>query len=602
MYGEVIADRESASVRDRDQVGEEKQMERPASTISPGNRTRTSTRRATVRIGLASILFLAAGPALSQPHNPVAILPVDLARPLGMPQADVIRFLEQSTFGPTPALIAHVQSVGFEAYLQEQFAAPASTYPSLPEQPDNASLGCPAGSPATCLRDNYSMYPLQVQFFKNALSGEDQLRQRVALALHEMLVVSGVKVRQPSEVSPYLNMLQQDAFANYRQILYDLTLNPAMGHYLDMVNNDAPVAGRNVSPNENYAREVLQLFSIGVNQLNPDGTVVLDTNGNPVPTYVQDTIEDFAHVFTGWTYAPLNGASLFKHDPSNFLSPMVLYRNNAGQDTNHDKGLKLLLTYPGSVDSTLPANQDGAVDLAQALDNIFHHPNVGPFIGKQLIQHLVTSNPSPSYVSRVAAAFDDNGAGVRGDLKAVVRAILMDTEARGMLKTDPGYGHLREPVLFITGLLRALGATTDGELAGQANAMGQNLFNSPSVFSYYPHEYLVPGTTVQGPEFGIQSSSTAEARLNFVNALTSTGVKTNDGVTTVDLTFLQQLAGSPPLLVGQLNTFLLHGTMSSAMQAAVTDAVTAVPSTNPTLRVQTAVYLVAGSSQYQVER
>jgi hypothetical protein len=577
-------------------------MERAVSSTSLAGRGRTSGKRAAVRAGLASILFLAAGPALSQPHRPVDILPVDLSRPLGKPQADVIRFLEQSTFGPTPALIAHVQSVGFEAYLKEQFAAPASTYPSLPEEPDNASLGCPAGSPATCLRDNYSMYPLQVQFFKNALSGEDQLRQRVAFALHEMLVVSGVKVRQPSEVSPYLNMLQEDAFTNYRQILYDLTLNPAMGHYLDMVNNDAPAAGSNVSPNENYAREVLQLFSIGVNQLNPDGTVVLDTSGNPVPTYVQDTIEDFAHVFTGWTYAPLSGAPLLKHDPSNFLSPMVLYRNGAGQDTNHDKGLKLLLTYPGSVDSTLPANQNGAIDLAQALDNIFHHPNVGPFIGKQLIQHLVTSNPSPAYVSHVAAAFDDNGAGVRGDMQAVVRAILMDAEARGSVKIDAGYGHLREPVLFITGLLRAFDATTDGELAGQANAMGQDLFNSPSVFSYYPHEYLVPGTTIQGPEFGIQSSSTAEARLNFVNALTSAGVKTNDGVTTIDLTSLQQAAGSPALLVGELNTLLLHGTMSSAMQAAVTSAVTAVPSTNPALRVQTAVYLVAGSSQYQVER
>lgn len=526
--------------------------------------------------------------------------PSGAAQPVS--QADVVRFLEQATFGPTPALIAHVQALGFGAYLQEQLAASASAYPSLPEQPQSAKVGCPAGSPATCLRDNYSMYPLQVQFFKNALSGEDQLRQRVALALHEILVVSGVKIKQPSEVAPYLNMLQADAFANYRQILADLTLNPAMGHYLDMVNNDAPVAGSSISPNENYAREVLQLFSIGVNQLNTDGTVVLDASGNPVPTYVQDTIEDFAHVFTGWTYAPLSGAPLLKHDPANFLAPMVLYRNAAGKDTNHDKGVKLLLNYPGSVDSTLPANQNGNVDLAEALDNIFRHPNVAPFIGKQLIQHLVTSNPSPAYVSRVAAAFNDNGAGARGDMKAVVRAILMDPEARGAVKADPGYGHLREPVLFITGLLRAFNAATNGEMAGQAIAMGQDLFNSPNVFSYYPHEYLVPGTTVQGPEFGIQSSSTAEARLNFVNALTSNGVRTNNGVTTIDLTPLVPFAGSPPALVGQLNALLLHGTMSSAMTAAVTSAVAAVPSTNPLLRVETAVYLVAGSSQYQVER
>lgn len=577
-------------------------MERSASSISLAGRTRTSKRRTAIRIGWAAVLCLAAGPAPSQPHKSVDDLPVYQVQSRYPARADVIRFLEQATFGPSEALIAHVQAVGFERYLEDQFAAPPSTYPSLPQQPASSQVGCPTGSPATCVRDKYTMFPLQVQFFRNALSGEDQLRQRVALALHEILVVSGVKIQQPSEMSPYLNMLQQNAFANYRQVLYDLTLNPAMGHYLDMVNNDAPVPNSPISPNENYAREVLQLFSIGVNQLKPDGTIVLDGTGNPVPTYVQDTIEDFAHVFTGWTYAPLTGAPLAKHDPPNFLAPMVLYRNRAGKDTNHDKGVKLLLTYAGSVNSTLPANQDGNTDLSEALDNIFHHPNVGTFIGKQLIQHLVTSNPSPAYVSRVTAAFDNNGAGVRGDMKAVVRAILMDPEARGSVKTDPDYGHLREPVLFITDLLRAFDATTDGELAGQANAMGQNLFNSPSVFSYYPHQYLVPGTTIQGPEFGIQSSSAAEARLNFVNALTSAGVKTNDGGTTIDLTLLQQFAGSPSLLVGWLNDLLLHGAMSPQMEADVTNAVSAIPSTNAPLRVQTAVYLVAGSSQYQVER
>ncbi len=281
---------------------------------------------------------------------------------------------------------------------------------------------------------------------------------------------------------------------------------------------------------------------------------------------------------------------------------MVLYRDGAGKDTNHDKGVKLLLSYPGSVFSTIPANQDGETDLRQALDNIFHHPNVGPFIGKQLIQHLVTSNPSPAYVARVAAAFDDNGSGVRGDMRAVIRAILLDQEARGSAKTDPAYGHLREPVLYITGLLRAFETTTDGELAAAARAMGQNLFNSPTVFSYYPHEVLVPGTALQGPEYGIQSSSAAEARLNFVNALTSGGIRTADGGTTIDLTSLQPLAWSPSLLVANLNMTLLHNTMSPEMAAAVTDAVSAIPSTNSLLRVQTAVYLVAGSSQYQVAR
>ena len=431
-------------------------------------------------------------------------------------QADVIRFLEQATFGPTPALVAHVQAVGFEAFFQEQIAAPASGYSGLPEQPQSAKVGCPAGSPATCLRDNYSMYPLQVRFFLNALSGEDQLRQRVALALHEILVVSGVKIRQPSEMSPYLNMLQADAFANYRQILEDLTLNPAMGHYLDMVNNDAPVAGSAISPNENYAREILQLFSIGVNQLNPDGTLVLDATGNPVPTYVQDTIEDMAHVFTGWTYAPLPGAPLLRHDPANFLAPMVLYRNGAGVDTNHDKGEKLLLSYAGSVDSILPANQGGTVDLSEALDNIFHHPNVGPFVGKQLIQHLVTSNPSPAYVARVAGVFDDDGAGVRGDMGAVVHAILMDPEARGSLKTDSGYGHLREPVLFITATPARVkrgderGAGGSGERHGpEPLRLSQRLQLLPARVSRSRDDG--PGARVRDPVFLVRRG-TAELR------------------------------------------------------------------------------------------
>jgi uncharacterized protein (DUF1800 family) len=518
--------------------------------------------------------------------------------------ADAARFLEQATFGPTPALVAYVQQIGFDAYLDEQFAARVSSYPSLPAMPTSAKVGCPNGNENNCLRDNYTMYPLQVQFFKNALTDDDQLRQRVALALHEILVVSGVKVQQPSAMSPYLNMLLDDAFANYRKILEDLTLNPAMGHYLDMVNNDAPTPPSNVSPNENYGREVMQLFSIGVNVLNPDGSLVLDESGEPVPTYTQDTIENFSRVFTGWTYAPLPGAPMRKHNPPNFLAPMVLYRTTAGVDADHDKGAKVILSYPGAVDPVLPAGQDGTADLAQALDNIFYHPNVGPFVGKQLIQHLVTSNPSPAYVARVAAAFDDNGAGVRGDMRAVIRAILLDPEARGPAKSDPSYGRLREPVLFIAGVCRAMGAASDGILARQAAAMGQNLFLSPSVFSYYPHEYDLPGTSLQGPEFGIQSSQAAETRINFVNALAFAKITSPapDPGTSIDLTALAATAGDPGALIAALDGILMHGTMSDGMKAAVSQAVSAIPPGNALLRARTAFYLIASSSQYQVAR
>jgi uncharacterized protein (DUF1800 family) len=518
--------------------------------------------------------------------------------------ADTVRFLEQATFGPTTALVASVQDVGFEAWLAEQFATAPSSYPALPAMPASSSTGCPTGSPATCVRDNYTMYPLQVRFFRNALDNDDQLRQRVALALHEILVVSGVKIKQPSQMAPYLNMLLDNAFENYRKILWDLTLNPAMGHYLDMVNNDAPVPKSNIAPNENYAREVMQLFSVGVNLLNRDGTLQPDTAGNPIPAYTQDSIEDLAHVFTGWTYAPIPPAKSLRHNPPNFLAPMVLYRDASGKDTNHDKGAKVLLDYPGAVHSTLPAGGDGEVELNAAIDNIFHHPNVGPFVGKQLIQHLVTSNPSPAYVSRVTQAFENNGAGVRGDMKAVVRAILLDPEARGVVKSDPDYGHLREPALFVTNLLRALDARSDGILAAQASAMGQNLFYSPTVFSYYPHEYVVSGTSIQGPELGIQSSLAAINRTNFVNTMAFSQLRSPapDPGTVLDLSPLKQLAPDATALVGYLNRLLMHGAMTGDMLGTVTGAVTAIPATNPLLRAQTALYLVATSSQYQVAR
>jgi hypothetical protein len=556
------------------------------------------------RLASALAFLILSAPAAAQ-HREATPGGAAVVAPAGPPgEGDVIRLLEQATFGPTEDLIAHVRKLGIEAFLSEQFDAPPSLYPDLPQVPAGTRLGCPDGSPPTCVRDNYTMYLLKAAFFRNALWGEDQLRQRVALALHEILVVSGLKVRPPAAMARYLNMLSRNAFGNYRTLLQELTLDPAMGRYLDMVNNDKPNAAGTIAPNENYAREVLQLFSTGVNLLNPDGTEQQDRDGNPVPAYSQDTIEDFAHVFTGWTYAPLPGNEILKHNPPNYLEPMWLFRDVTGNDVNHDKGAKQLLTYPGAVHPTIDAGLDGAVELEQALDNIFHHPNVGPFVGRQLIQHLVTSNPSPAYVKRVAATFDDDGTGVRGDLRAVVSAVLLDPEARGNLRTEADYGHLREPVLFITALCRAFGASSDGLLDGQAVAMGQDLFRSESVFSYYPHSYQIVGTGDEGPEFGIQSTSAALARLNFVNTLAFSKLRSpapNSG-TSLDLSPLEALTRDPALLVAALDRLLLHHTMSEAMKAAVTDAVAAVPASSPLFRARTALYLVAGSSQYQVQR
>jgi uncharacterized protein (DUF1800 family) len=346
--------------------------------------------------------------------------------------ADTIRFLEQSTFGPNKTLVTHVQSIGFAAFLNEQFAAAASTYPNLPLQPTTVPVTCTG----TCVRDNYTMYPLQVAFFTNALTGSDQLRQRVAFALQQIMVTSALTINQPSWMAPYLQIFSTDAFSNFRTLLADITLNPAMGTYLNMAGN------LKTAPNENYGRESLQLFTVGLNLLNADGSEMLDSNNNPIPTYTQATVDAFARVYTGWSLAapPVAGTP-------NYTTPMVLTPGN------HDGGAKTLLSGVTLPAVTTVTAASANKDLSDALDNLFNHPNVGPFIGKNLIEHLVTSNPSPAYISRITAVSNNNGSGVRGDLKAVVSAILLDPEARNAAP-DINFGHLTEPVLFITKLLR----------------------------------------------------------------------------------------------------------------------------------------------------
>ncbi len=516
--------------------------------------------------------------------------------------ADVIRFLEQASFGPTDALIAEVQATGIEGWIQNQFNAPTTWYPSLAAYPANNLEGCSAGSPATCFRDNYTMYPLQVKFFKEALTANDQLRLRVAFALSQILVVSGTTIQQPSSMTPYLNLLKERAFTNYRQILYNVTLNPAMGDYLDMVDNEKRNTITGVPPNENYAREILQLFSIGTVMLNQDGTPQLDAYGKQIPSYDQDTIKGFAQAFTGWTYAAQTGQPSLVHNPPYYLKPMVLYRDATGLDSTHDKNEKKVLNYATAQMTVLPANQDGAIDLNHAIDNIFFHPNVGPFIGKKLIQQLVTSNPSPAYVARVSAAFNNNGAGIRGDMKAVIKAILLDPDARGDAKAETYYGKLREPVLYVTNLLRAFNATTDFVLQDYPKNMGQNLFGSPTVFNYFPAQYVIPGTNLAGAEFAQQSSSNAITRLNFVNII----ITGKNGAATanfqIDWSGLDAIAPDANALVAKLNRLLMHGAMSASMKNDIVNAVSVVSATEPHLRAQTALYLIATSSQYQVQR
>jgi uncharacterized protein (DUF1800 family) len=474
------------------------------------------------------------------------------------------------------------------AFLDEQLAAPPTAYPVLPPMPSTA----PASCTGTCLRDNYTMYPLQQHFFANALQGDDQLRQRMAFALSQIFVTSGIDVRLSSWMGPYQQILYNDAFATFRQLLEDVTLSPAMGSYLNMVNNKKPNAKTGAKPNENYAREVLQLFSIGLVNLNVDGSLRLNRLGASSPTYDQNVVDDFARVFTGWVFAPAFGTGI-----PNYRDPMVVRVVN-GVEVDHDTGAKQLLNGAG-----VAAGLSALDDLHAALNNIAAHPNVAPFISKQLIQHLVTSNPTPAYIARVSYAFTTSG----GNLGAVARAILLDPEARGDLHGEPTYGHLLEPALFIVRVLRAFNATSDGVLASFAAAQEQDVFRPASVFSFYPPGYrIVGGQGLSGPEFKLYDTASALTRANFVNTVVFGSIAPSPPDrptgTTIDLSHFVALAGYPSLLVDELDGLLLHRSMSSAMHDAIVAAVNAVPASNTLLRARTAAYLVSTSPQYQVER
>ena len=535
----------------------------------------------------AMAAFLVRGFGLPDPGTPGASL------------GNTARLLEQATFGPTPAEITRVQSIGIRAFLDEQFALPISGYPNMALQPTTVPPACDS----TCQRDNYSHYLLQRRFFERAMYQPDQLRQRVAWALHKMVVVSGNGLMQPSWMVPYLQILDNNAFGNYRDLLGQITLNPAMGLYLDMMTSTR------TNPNENYAREILQLFSVGTDKLNLDGTPILDINGVPEPTYDQAVVEGFTKALTGWRLAPQTQPGV-----ADYITPMVLDTNGSLplSPNNHDFTAKALLD--GAV---IPARAsslaNAELDLNDALNNIFNHPNVGPFVAKHLIQNLVTSNPSPAYVARVATKFNNNGVGVRGDLKAVVEAVLLDPEARGDSKGGPNYGHLREPALYICNMMRLFDAksadrlnNSDGYLNPQCVAMDQDVVRPTTVFSYFPADFGLPGANgLAGPEFGILSTSTTLRRANFINTMvfSSIGVSTNAPQgTSLSFAGLQALAGTPSALVDEVNRLMLYNTMSPEMRNSIITAVTAVSAANPLKRARTAVYLVATSSQYQVQR
>lgn len=484
------------------------------------------------------------------------------------------RFLEEGAFGATPSEASNVQTLGFQAWLAQQFSmAQVSNYSTI--------VSSQGGMPA--------------HFLTNAVSNPDQLRQRVAFGLSQIFVTSLQKLIWNDNMTLFQNMLLSDAFTNYRQIMADVTLSPAMGQYLDMANNAMGNASAGTLANENYARELMQLFTIGTQMLNQDGSLQL-SGGLPIPTYLQPTIGEFARVYTGWTYAPAPGQPAAWGQYISSYGPMVPYA------AEHDPGSKSLLN--GYVS---PAGITPLQDLNNALDNIFNHPNVGPFVGKQLIQHLVKSNPSAAYIGRVAAAFNNNGQGVRGDMKATISAVLLDPEARANDNggsDQPADGHLQEPALFIAGMVRAFGGqmTDQNYFPWDLENLGQDLFDAPSVFNYYSPTYGVPGTTLLGGEFEIHTPNNAIWRADVVRTLFSqwsNPVQNYGPGTTVDVTAFVPLAATPATLINALDLTLTHGTMPPAMKATILSAITA--DTSPALlKVEDACYLILTSSYYNV--
>ncbi len=530
-------------------------------------------------------------------------------------RSEGIRFLEQASWGPTDGDVGAVLSQGFLPWMASQYSLQPSLFPAMGLWPGTAPstpVDCTTG---ICHRNNYTMYPLTTGFFLRAMYNPDQLRQRVAWSLHKLVVVSAASISRPSQMVPYLNLLDQDAFGNYRDILYNVTLNPAMGNFLNMDTSTAS------APNENYAREIMQLFSIGTELLSMDGVPQNDPNppNDPLPSYDQSVIDNLKLVFTGWyvkNNVPCDPASQQGSVCQDYLNPMSF---NSSKHNATDKVLfqGFLPNQDGvGAPAMITGDPAGVTELNASIDALFNHPNVAPYVARELIHSLVTSNPTPDYVERVAWAFEDDGNGVRGSLWAVVKAILLDPEARNA-PSDPNYGKLKEPEQYVLNVLKAFDpmstnrlVNSDGNLNGQPSAMGQNTYKPTTVFSYFPQDYFAPPASLEilGPEFGIMDASTSLKRANFVYTMTfnggiqPSGTDTPNG-TSIDFTELQQLAPNAANLVDRLNRLLMHGTMSDEMKNSVITAVNSVtPSTDRLKRARQALYLVATSSQYQAQR
>ena len=540
---------------------------------------------------------------------------------------DASRFLDQATFGATDADIHHLSLVGYQAWLNEQFSMTPAPQEASVEQALILNNPACAASDVKCNaalfeQNNQGEIYVQDAFWQQALTANDQLRQRVKYALSEIFVVSSYSSaiqNEPRGEAGYYDLLGNDAFGNFRTLLNDVTLSPMMGQFLSMLGNDKGNA--TTDPDENYAREVMQLFTIGLYKLNDDGSQKLDATGAPIPTYSNVDVVGLAKVFTGFSWnVPGDSSDTAWSNCCTYVGP------GFGEDilpmqsypSHHSTAEKDFL----GVTITAQASPNPNGDLTIALDTLFNHPNLPAFFSKQLIQHLVTSNPSPAYIGRVAAVFKDNGLGVRGDLKAVVTAILLDPEARDSATdfSNPHYGKIREALLRYTEWARAFTAQSRtgsygiGSTEDPIWGLGQMPMRSPTVFNWFTPGYVPPGTSIEqaglgAPEMQMTNVTTVVGFLNFMQGAIGSGASSGSDIFSSYETEIG-LAATPDQLVDRINLLLMAGEMDSTLQSQIVNAVSAIPiptgdqnAINAALanRVMTAIYLTMASPSFSAQ-
>ncbi|RSV45560.1 DUF1800 family protein [Sphingomonas sp. ABOLD] len=509
---------------------------------------------------------------------------------------DSVRLAQQASFGPTVALVDRIRALGVNGWLDEQFAATGSTYSDLAV--DVRADSCASGDTA-CSTQRFTRTPVAMRFYADAITAPDQLRQRVAFALSQMIVASEAGVRSTAGIAAFNQLFLSNAFGNYRDLLLGVTLNAYMGDYLDMADS------RKGTPSENYAREFLQLFTMGPDQLGMDGTIQRDASGGPIPNYTADDIRDIARALTGWTYARVGSAAANDGQAVAYAQPMI------PAPARYDSAEKRFL---GTV---VPAGATQQASVTAVVDAAFNHASTPPFVARHLITHLVTPNPSPAYIGRVAAVFANNGSGVRGDLKAVVRAILTDAEARGPQLSTPG--KLKEPVLAMTSLARAIGFTTDGYVFQVRDAtFGQPVMRAPSVFNFYPDDFPLPGSaTLRSPASKLLTSANQLRLHNLVYDWTVNGdagrgeyaaaatISGTSGTAPVWADW-EAIGDNVDAMVDRIDLLLFAKGLSKTQRDALKAAGTAITNVDPKLqarkRAQIMLYIAATSPMFLVDR